>query len=75
MPAIKAVRCGLSRFTTIQHVPETRGEDSMECVRGAMRDRGEFTVDSPSSFKSKAMLASDRLLVMYGPPPWLQAKK
>ena len=44
MPAIKDVRCGLSRFTTVQHAPESRGEHSMECVRGAMRDRGDLTV-------------------------------
>ena len=36
MPAIKAARCGLRRFTTIPRVPLTRAEHSMEGVRSAL---------------------------------------
>jgi hypothetical protein len=41
---MKAVRCGLSRFTTVEQIPETRGENSMEDVGGAMRAGAEITV-------------------------------
>jgi hypothetical protein len=51
------------RVDSIHHgstVPEARGENNRECVRGAMRDRAGPAVDSSSSFKNKAMLASHR---------------